>query len=1300
MDGSVKIRKPLTHYRIFSSLRQKLAHRGGLRWLAISTLWAYRLLTWGVLVAGLAFAGIVLTLRYWILPNIEQYREDIAGIVSARMGQRITIGKIHADWDGLRPQLVLEQVTVLDAAGRPALELSRIDNTLSWLSLPARELRFHALDIYRPALSVRRDPRGVVSVAGIELTGGAGSGGFADWLLRQRDIEIHDAAISWTDEQRGAPRIELRNVYFQLFNSGSRHRFGLRATPPGELAAPLELRGDLTGESVAVLADWNGKFFVQLDYADIAAWRAWIPFPIEFPRGAGALRAWLTFSEDRLVEAVADVRLANVLTRLAADLPELDLTELNGRLGWKQSAGGFEITTSRLGLTTTGGLKLNPTDFLLRYAAASGRKPAQGELRANALELAPLVALADHLPLGAEARKQLAEYSPNGTFYDTVVRWSGEWTDPQQYNVRGRFQNLSLNRVGRIPGFTGVSGSIEAIERGGTLFLNAHKARVDMPLVFREVHEFDALTAQIAWSRSGGETELRLNNIAFSNAHLAGTVFGIYRTAGSTRGSIDLTGSLTRADARFVSRYIPLAVGKSSRDWLDAAFIAGQSGDVSLRLKGNLDDFPFPEGRGGVFQVAAKVTGGVLHYAKGWPRIENIAGDLVFRGRRMDVRARQASILGVRLSRVNVGIPDILSPEEVLNVSGEAEGPTADFLAFVEKSPVLGMIDDFTEGWRAQGTGRLALKFSLPLRGAGKRTVAGSYRFTSNTVAIASQLPPVEQMGGRLDFTESSLRTQDVKGVVLGGPVTISATTARDATVRVNVQGRINADVARRSAAAPPWVQRLRGTTDWRALITARQRDADVVIESSLQGLAVDLPAPLVKTAGVSLPVRFERRLLAPHRDRLSLSVGDILEARLQRRAEDGRSTVTRGVVSLGAAAAEPERDGVWVTGSLSALNLDRWLAMLGSGTGGTRIEWGGVDVRLGTVDVMGRRFSNLTVNGTARDGQWRGSFSGGELEGNFSWRPQGRGKLTARMKTLAIPGAAPAALDTPGAAGQAKRDAELPDLDVVAEQFINKGRPLGRLEVSALSEGPDWRIERLRLANPESTITLDGLWQVGPDRPRTQVNLQLEVNDIGKLLTRLGYPQGVQRGTAKLEGSVAWAGAPFELDHETLTGNLVLEAAKGQFVKLEPGIGKLLGILSLQSLPRRVSLDFRDVLSEGLAFDEIVGAAKIDRGVARTENFRIQGPAVRVTMRGDVDLARETQNLRVRITPHVSDTLSIAGALVGGPAAGVAAFIAQKVLKDPFDQIVSFDYDVTGTWSDPQVKRVPKPVPEISNLP
>jgi uncharacterized protein YhdP len=347
--------------------------------------------------------------------------------------------------------------------------------------------------------------------------------------------------------------------------------------------------------------------------------------------------------------------------------------------------------------------------------------------------------------------------------------------------------------------------------------------------------------------------------------------------------------------------------------------------------------------------------------------------------------------------------------------------------------------------------------------------------------------------------------------------------------------------------------------------------------------------------------------------------------------------------------------------------------------------------VKLGEVDFFGRRFNDVAMTMTPQGGVMQFAFAGRDIEGAATWRGENKGRLIARLKKLVLPAAdvtpAAAASNTPAA-----KPAELPALDIVVEQFQHGQKQLGRLDINAVHQDRDWRIEKLRLSNPDSTITADGTWRAWQTQPRTQLNVRVDVSDVGRTLARWGYPASVRRGTAKIEGNLGWAGSPQNFDYPTLSGQLVVEAANGQFVKLEPGIGKLLGILSLQALPRRITLDFRDVFSEGLAFDSIIGALKIEQGVMSTQNLRIQGPSTRVAMAGEVDLARETQKLRVRVTPHVSDSVSIAGALLGGPVAGIAAFLAQKILKDPLEQLVSFEYAITGTWSDPQVAKAEKP--------
>ena len=250
----------------------------------------------------------------------------------------------------------------------------------------------------------------------------------------------------------------------------------------------------------------------------------------------------------------------------------------------------------------------------------------------------------------------------------------------------------------------------------------------------------------------------------------------------------------------------------------------------------------------------------------------------------------------------------------------------------------------------------------------------------------------------------------------------------------------------------------------------------------------------------------------------------------------------------------------------------------------------------------------------------------------------------------------------------------------------------MGKLELKAIQQQRDWRIEKLTLAHADGTLHADGLWQSWLSSPRTQMNVQWTIVDAGSTLTRLGYPGAVRDGVAEIGGTLAWDGAPYQFDPASLSGKFVLRAAKGQFRQMEPGFGKLLGIISLQSLPRRLSLDFRDVFSRGFAFDEILGEIKVDRGIASTDKFLITGPAAKILMGGSVDLSRETQNLQVKVSPQVSEGVAIATGLLGGPIAALATFVAQKLLKDPFGDLVAYRYNVTGSWADPVVARAETP--------
>ncbi|HET9701665.1 MAG TPA: YhdP family protein, partial [Burkholderiales bacterium] len=1186
-------------------------------------------------------------------------------------------------WDGARPRLMLSDVVLHDPGGQPALKLGRMENSLSWWSLLSGQLQFHTIEITAPDLNVRRDARAVIHVAGIALRGGSGEPSVAQWVLEQRRIVIRDARLQWHDEARGAPPLALENVQLRLENTGRRHRFALRASAPSHLAGTLDLRGDISGTRWDDAGDWSGQVYAELDYADLGGWRTWIDYPLELARGTGAMRVWLSFAGTALREVTADLRLRGVRARLGQGLPELDMPGLHGRLGWKSLAGGYELSTEDLSLTTRAGAALRPTDFLYRTTAPPGESGG-GELRANQLDLGALVALSAYLPLEATVREQLVAFSPGGTASDLTVKWTGHWPTPLSYSAKGRFSDLALRRHRGIPGFTGLTGNLDGNDRGGTFAIDARRASLDLPGVFREPLVLDSLTAQASWTRRGREFELKLGSVAFANPHAAGSLFGTYRGAAGSAGHIDLSGNLTRADARFVGRYIPLAVSAVARDWLDQAFLAGTGTDVRLRLKGDLEQFPFPDGRDGLFEVTAKIAGGTLRFAEGWPKVENIRGDLAFRGQRMEALVDQAGMLGARLSGVRAEIPDLTANDPALVVQGDAEGPTSEFLRFVEASPVDEHVGGFTRGMRATGSGKLALRMRMPLDRTEETRLAGSFRFLGNRLDMGPEAPVLEQLNGVLDFTGDTVSVRDASAQVLGGPATIGVATQRDGSVRVSASGRVTGDGLRR-ALQHPAVSLVRGAADWRSSITLRRGQVEWSVDSSLQGLALDLPAPLAKAAAETLPLRIERRPVEGQRQVLNGNLGSILSWSLLQGPRGSRETVERGAVSFGGSAVLPDRKGLWVYGTVGTLDLDQWRALLASKApgAGEGLALAGLNVRAGRLEVLGKRFSDLQVSATQKGGVWQARMTGPEADGDVQWRSQGAGSVTARFRHFIVPPDAPV---KPGGAAAMAQNQELPALDIAVDSFGIRDKQLGRLELLAQTRDRHWKIERLKITNPESTFQATG--QVQREPQRTQLNLTLDVVDAGKLLGRLGFPGTVKWGNGKLEGNLSWAGPAHAIDYPTLGGDLRLEAFSGQFLKIEPGAGKLLGILSLQALPRRLLFDFRDVVDSGFEFDTINATATISRGVLNTKDFVMVGSSAQVIMRGDINLAAETQDLRVRIAPALSEGVSLAGSVLGGPVVGAAALFVSKALKDPIGQLAAVEYNVKGTWADPLVTK------------
>ncbi|MDS4013572.1 MAG: YhdP family protein [Candidatus Accumulibacter sp.] len=1273
---------------------------------ALRAVWAFSVRAFWLIY--FAFVLLILGLRYLVLPGIEAYRPDIEREASRALGLAVSIGRIEARWAGLNPDLILSDVRIADRKGQPALAFRRVESVLSWWSLPSLQLRLRLLQIDQPTLHLRREVDGRFFIAGIAVSEEGSNNDVADWVLAQKSIRVSGATVVWEDAKRGAPPLTLQQVNFALDNDGRRHRFGLTAVPPTEFASPIDLRGDFRGKDIEQASTWTGQAFAQLDQVDLAVWRAWLDYPVALPRGRGALRLWADFADGGLRELTGDFALDDVNLRLARDLPALDLLHMSGRVGVRFLADGASVQARGVQLTTRPseaarssaelGLRIEPSDFAVDWRRQSDGQTVHGKASASSFELATVAALAAYLPLDAGSRRLLDDFAPRGKISELRAAWQGSVDRLNSYTLKARFDDLALKARAYFPGVSGVSGVVDANEKGGSAELRAKAVTLDLPRVFPEsAIALDTLNAQARWKISQGQLDAELLRAEFAGPDAAGAARGTYRFNGEGPGTVDLTASLSRAEARAVWRYLPRAVNADARHWVRDALKAGSASEAKLVLQGDLAHFPFLDRTQGQFLVTVKARDVVLDYAQGWPAISGIEADLRFEGAGMVVEAKRGAILGARLGPTRAQIADFDAPVATLKVKGVAEGETAEFLKFIAQSPVAAQIDHFTAPMGAIGKGRLDIGLTIPLAEVHlpESRVDGSYTFLANEVTVDPALPPLRQVNGTLNFSEKDLRVNEIAASFLGGPVKIRGS-VQGGRVLVTTSGTIAAEEVRRRAELPVF-EALSGSTTYRAEIRIRKREVELVIESNLVGIASTLAAPFAKAASDVLPLRIESAVLPTAaqrsgtpivREQLRATLGSILGLQLIRRKQGDERVLERGAIAIGRPPGQIPERGIVFGISARLVDLDYWRNVWrgrgkdGASSAGSSLPPLTVDLKADELVILGKHYNEVSagINGAAA--QWRGYVNAREAIGSFQWDGTGAGKLSARFKKWRRPektseqGSTSELLD------------ELPALDIVVDDFIVGDHHFGHLDVQAHNDGGIWLLDRIVLSNPFGSLTGRGQWQVANGN-RTQLDFALESNDVGRLLDRLGHGGTMRAGNATMNGRIGWQGSPAALDYATLSGDMALEANKGQFLKLDPGAaGKLLGLISLQGLPRRFLLDFGDVFSEGFAFDRISGKMTVSSGLMRSDRLQIDGPAARVVLRGETDLKRETQRLAVSVQPELGGSAAL-GVAVVNPLAGVATLLAHRMLQNPLNRVFASEYLITGTWADPKVEKL-----------
>lgn len=1369
-----------------------------LKTLAIAARWS----VWLLLAAWLIFISAWAALHLFIVPRIGELRPQLETRASQALGVTVRIGAITAHSGGVFPSFELSDVRLLDSEGREALQLPRVLAVLTPGSL--WNLGFEQLYIDRPQLNIRRTQDGRIYVAGLDLSKGQATDDRAgDWFFSQTELVIQGGTLQWTDEMRSVPTtLVLQQVDLVIRNQYRKHALRLDATPPMELGERFSLRGEFRQPLLSAHAGrwrgWEGQIFTVFDRVDLSQLQRHANLGTAVTGGSGALRAWIDVEHGQMTGATVDVNLSQVGMTLGPDLAPLALTSLNGRLGGRLLAGGFEFSTQNLQFDTQDGMHWPGGNVRVSYVQASERAAAWGELQGDRLDLEALAQIAKRLPLDAGVHEALGRYAPKGLVERIQAGWHGPLDAPVRYEAKGRVARLEVAaraaqppleaaKDGAMqdaplhmgsPGVRGAQVDFDFNQAGGRASLMMQDGRVELPGLFEQpVIGLDQLSADVRWQISGERLSVQLPSLNFSNADAQGEVQLKWNTSDPETsparsrfpGMLDLQGSMNRAEGARVHRYLPLVINRTVRDYLRDAVTGGRASGVRFRVRGDLHDMPFTDPVKGDFRVTASVRDATFNYvprslqaagALPWPALTQFNGELVLDRSSLqlkDVSARLAQAPELRINHGEARIPDLRHAPAV-SVSLNARGPLDEMIKeIITASPLAAMTGQTLSQASARGNAELQLKLQLPLDELEKSTVQGQAKLAGNELQISPDTPALTRVRGVVHFSEQGFVIAGGVARLLGGEVraeggTIQVPGTRDSgPALLRVQGTLTAEGLRQTrelGVLARMAQQASGSTTYSAVLGFRRGVPELQVSSSLQGLALDLPAPLGKRAEAALPLRLETVLTRESlqaqagrtvvlQDQLTLELGRLAAVKYVRDVSGVEAKVLRGAMGIGLPAGETvpmPTEGVVANVRMNSLDLDAWSAIVSPTTGtatpaaplvrqDSRTS-GGMSAYLPTRMVIqadeltagGHKFNRVVAGGSRMGQTWQANMDAREFSGYLEYRQPSdasAGRLYARLARMSLAQSEARDVETL----LEEQPVSIPALDIVVDDMELRGKKLGRVEIEAVNRGAarrdagarEWRLSKFNIITPEAVFTATGNWAVinepaptaankvqGPrsraERRRTVMNFKLEMADAGELLGRLGMKDVIRKGKGKMEGQVAWIGSPLALDYPTLGGAFNINVENGQFLKAEPGIAKLLGVLSLQSLPRRLTLDFRDVFSDGFGFDFVRGDVQIEQGMAMTNNLQMKGVNAAVLMEGRADIARETQEIKVVVVPEINaGTASLIATWIN-PAVGLGTFLAQLVLRGPLIESTTQEFQISGSWADPKITRTDAP--------
>ncbi len=1278
----------------------------------------FRSITYSM-VALLLLAAVLLGSARLLSPFLDNYQEQFEAYASERLDAPVTIDHIEVTWHFLKPMVIFQNVQILEPSKRyPLIKVKEISVGINVLeSLWQRTFEPGILIASGAHFVTKVQPEGGVKILGIPQALGSAettqhslnAKALRKWLFGQKKLALRNIEVDIYSPHHKP--VKVSNFSVELNNVLDNHSLHGIAIVNNHAHTQVQFNGHMTGK-MSNIKHIHGKFRIYGQHLNFTSLAKFFPaLPIKPQSGFGELVLSGRVKQGRLSKLQADMNLQDVTLKSAQVTLPMRINQAAGSVQWqRQKNHGWDITAEQLQLVING-VNWPDEDISIQYADKSGQHEYAVSL--TYLPMNQTLQVAHSLALNKQLQPLINDLQPRGEVRDLSADLIFKDKQLKDYHIATSLKHFSAKAWHKFPGIKNFSAALDLTPQQGKLHIDSLNTVLYMPTMFRQSLPLQQLQGDVLWQQQADGVIVTAPSMAVTTDKAnASTHFRLFLPKDKQRSpTIEMLAGMKvqNATQKDAYRYMPVGVLPTPVvKYLDASVKGAEELKASLVLRGPLRDFPFEDGQG-TFLIEAQVTNGRLKYYSEWPTATQLSGFLRFNSRSMFIDMDHGVMAGLPIEKITAAIPYMGEKHPVtLHVTAKVKSELDKGMSFLRASPLHAMLGKEIDYIQMQGPMGVNLDLTVPLVDDNPKhtlKLKSLIAMHDGELVLPSWDLHVTNLQGRLHITEQSIRANKLKARIFDKPASIHISSALNPQgkmiAQLDIAGELSTDALAKQF-NPVLSDYLQGKSPYQAkLRLSNGADNQLLIYSDLKGINSNLPAPLHKSVNTSTPTELTLDFAQQDQVQLMLRYGEKINMNVNLRDHGKGLGFDRGSVHLGGESTVlPKHKGLVVDGHIAKLSVDAWQqvfkALMPSSQPRARLTlpWlQAVKIDIGALTMLGHNFPLMNIDAQHRLHDWLVKLSSPMISGAVTLPNAKQKPIVMNFSKIQWP----KSKKTASTSVTTLSPLDIPTVNFSCKRLVYGKLPLGQVTINLVHKPNGISITQFSTRTTDLDIVARGDWLRTATGDHTHVYGQFISRDVAKTLADFQVKNSLHSRSGKLIFSLDWPSALLDPHLASVVGDVSVELKQGHIVGLSQdadekvGLGRLVTLLSLQSLPRRIRLDFSDLTHKGFYFDKLQGDFHLTQGNAKTKNTYLKSTVAFVGITGTIGLVSHQYDLKMSVVPHLTSSLPVVATIAGGPVAGVITWVVDKALSPELDKMASNIYSIKGPWETPKITELKK---------